>query len=203
MFLRALVLSFAVLLFGAGTAFAHVTVHVPDDPPEQGGQGTVVFRVPNEETAATVRVEVALAPSFGVTTARTRPVPGWDATVRRTAGNVVTGVVWTARPGHEIPGGDEHYEDFGLTLHPLPADVDTLTLPATQVLSDGATVAWNDQLDRPAPVLALAEPSAHGHHGALTAAAPSVPWAWVASGFAAALLLAVGGVFLVRRKGIS
>ncbi|MGW6445225.1 DUF1775 domain-containing protein [Lentzea sp. NPDC055074] len=195
--LACLTLLFAL---GTGTAAAHVTAHAPDSPPEKGGHGTVVLRVPNEETRATTRFEVTLAPSFGITTARTRPVPGWDAAVQRGDGGVVTSVVWTARADSGIPGGNEHYEDFGVTLGPLPADADHVLLPATQFLSDGSTVRWDDQPDRPAPMVALAEPSGHGHHATI---ASDVPWGAVVSLLAVGLLLAVGGFVLIRRKGIS
>ncbi|MET9227801.1 DUF1775 domain-containing protein [Lentzea sp. NPDC003310] len=197
---------FACLAFlfvlGAGTASAHVTAHVPDSPPEKGGHGTVVLRVPNEETPSTTRFEVTVSPAFGITTARTRPVPGWDAAVLRGDGGVVTTVVWTARTENELPGGNEHYEDFGLTLGPLPADADRVVLPATQFLADGSEVRWDDQPGRPAPVIALAEASGHGHHAAL-ATASDVPWGAVITLLAVGLLVAVGGVVLIRRKGIS
>ncbi|MFE6610911.1 DUF1775 domain-containing protein [Amycolatopsis sp. NPDC057786] len=192
----------AALLLGAGTAHAHVTAHIPDTPPEKGGHGTIVLRVPNEESAATVRLEVALELSYGITTARTRPVAGWDASIRRGDGGVVIGVVWTARPGSEIAGGDEHYEDFGLTLGPLPSEAPSLTLPTTQFLADGGTVAWAGQPDSPAPEVPLAEPSARGHHSSRTASTSSVSWLIPAALLAAALLLIAGGVILVRRREI-
>lgn len=200
--IRLLACSAAVLVLSTGTAFAHVTAHTPDDPPEMGGYGTVVLRVPNEETVATNRIEVAISPSYGVTTVRRRPLPGWVSSARRGAGGVVVAVEWTARPGSELAGGNEHYEDFGLTVGPLPSDVDTLVLPTTQFLADGSTVTWNDQPDRPAPVIALAEPSGGGHHGKRVAAA-DVPWGTVGGLLGLGALLAVGGVFLVRRRDIT
>lgn len=203
MFIRTLTITVAALVLGAGPAHAHVTAHSPDTPPEKGGHGTVVLRVPNEESAATVRLELSLEPSHGITTARTRAVPGWDASVVRGDGGVVTGVVWTARPGSELEGGDEHYEDFGLTLGPLPSDASSLVLPATQFLADGGSVAWDGRPDRPAPEVQLAEPSGHGHHGTRTASTSSASWLVFATLVAVALLLAAGGVVLIRRKGVS
>ncbi|MFJ8959803.1 DUF1775 domain-containing protein [Lentzea sp. NPDC102401] len=202
MLIRLLACVAALFALGAGTAAAHVTVQVPDSIPEKGGYGTVVVRVPNEETSATAKLELTLSPSYGITTARTRPVQGWDASVLRGPGGVVTSVVWTARPGSEIRGGDEYYEDFGLTLGPLPADADRIALPATQFLSDGGTVGWDDQPDRPAPALELAEPSTHDHHGGV-ALPPDVPWVAVMSGVGVGLALAIAGFFILRRKEIS
>ncbi|SMD22025.1 YcnI family protein [Lentzea albidocapillata] len=201
--IRFLVCSVAMFVLGTGTAVAHVTAHTPDSPPEKGGYGTVVLRVPNEETVATTRIEVTIPPAHGITTARTRPLTGWIPTVRRGPGGVVTAVEWTARPGSELAGGDAHYEDFGLTMGPLPSDVDTLVLPTTQFLANGGTVAWNDQPDRPAPVVTLTEPSGAGHHGERAASAANVPWIAVASLVGLSVVLAVGGVLLFRRREIS
>ncbi|SER72660.1 MULTISPECIES: DUF1775 domain-containing protein [Lentzea] len=202
MLIKSLACLTVLFALGTATASAHVTAHAPDGPPEKGGHGTVVLRVPNEEMSSTTRFEVTLSPAFGITTARTRPVPGWDAAVRRGDGGVVTSVVWTARSDSGIPGGNEHYEDFGLTLGPLPADADHVLVPATQFLSDGSSVRWDDQPGRPAPVVALAEPSGHGHHATLATGA-DVPWAAVVGLLAVGLLLAVSGFVLLRRKGIS
>lgn len=211
---RAAVLAVAaavMCVLGGGAASAHVTVHVPDSQPEKGGHGTVVFRVPNEEAAATNRLEVAVASSYGITTARTRPVTGWTAEIVRGPGGVVTGVVWTSRPDSEIPGGDEHYEDFGLTLGPLPQDVDALVLPAAQTTADGTVIHWSEQPGtdapaRPAPVVALAEPApgTHGHHArADVAGSGDVPWLPVISLVLLGCVLAAGGVFILRRKELA
>ncbi|MBP2478543.1 uncharacterized protein YcnI [Crossiella equi] len=195
-------------LFGGGVAAAHVTAHVHGEQPERGGHGTLVLRVPNEDAVATTSLEVEVPPEHGITTARTRPVPGWVPGIRRAAGGVVTGVTWTARPGAELPGGDLHYQDFELTLGPLPQDVATLVLPAAQGHADGTVTRWDErpapgtEARRPAPTVALAAPSPGGpaHHAMAPAARGGHGVPWLAGGSLLVLGAAAGaGVVLVRR----
>lgn len=164
-------------LLGAGSASAHVSADVYGDPLEQGGYGAIVIRVPNEEPdAGTTKVRVTIPKEYGITSARTKPVPGWTAEV--TGDDAVTAITWTARPGHEIPAGTTSYQEFPFTVGPLPKDVDTLVLPAEQTYTDGTVVAWNApptedaEPEHPAPVVPLAASSGDGHgHSHGTAAA--------------------------------
>lgn len=180
----------ATALLTAGIAAAHVTANVYGEQPEKGGYGAIVLRVPNEEdTVGTTKVEVTLATEYAISSARTRPVPGWTAEVTKTTlpdpvengtGTEVTDVVsritWTAQPGHEIPAGTTSYEEFPFTAGPLPSTVDTLVLPAAQTYSDGTVVNWDappaeggEEPEHPAPVVELSETSGDGHGGGQTA----------------------------------
>ncbi|WP_298181379.1 YcnI family protein [Saccharomonospora sp.] len=159
------------MLLAGGIASAHVTANVYGDDPEQGGYGAIVLRVPNEEAqVGTTKLEMTLDPEYGITSARTKPVPGWTAEVTETD-DVVTKITWTAEEGHEIAAGSHSYEEFEFLIGALPDDVDTLVLPTAQTYSDGKTVNWEQPPtesapERPAPVVELAESSGSGHgHG--------------------------------------
>jgi periplasmic copper chaperone A len=160
------------LLLAGGIASAHVTANIYGDTPEKGGYGAIVLRVPNEEEkVGTTEVEVTIPAEYGITSARTKPVPGWTAEVTETD-DVVTRITWKAEDGHEIAAGTTSYEEFEIVLGALPEDVDTLVLPTSQTYSDGTVVKWDEppaddsEPERPAPVVELAESSGHGHgHG--------------------------------------
>ncbi len=159
------------MLLAGGIASAHVTANVYGDTPEKGGYGAIVLRVPNEEErVGTTKLEMTLDPEYGITSARTKPVPGWTAEVTKTD-DVVTKITWTAEDGHEIAAGSHSYEEFEFVIGALPDDVDTLVLPTAQTYSNGKTVNWeqpptDDDAERPAPVVELAESSGSGHsHG--------------------------------------
>lgn len=175
-------------LLAAGTASAHVTANVYGAPAAQGGYTAIALRVPNEEAkAGTVKVSVSIDPDYAIGGARTTPVAGWTSEIIKTeldkpvAGahgaeikEVVTKIVWTAKPGNEIKAGETEYREFPFTLGPLPTDVDTLVLPADQFYQGGKVVRWNEaptsdgaELERPAPVVTLAP--AEEAHGATDA----------------------------------
>jgi uncharacterized protein YcnI len=152
----------------AAPAGAHVTV----DPSEaeQGGRATLTFRVPNEsDTASTISLEVNVPEDVVIPSLRVKPVPGWTAEVEyRTLaapipdedGDIsesVSKVTWT---GGAIGPGE--YEEFDVSVGPLPEDVDAIAFPVIQTYDDGDVARWieetpenGEEPDRPAPVLAL------------------------------------------------
>ncbi|KMS80493.1 YcnI family protein [Prauserella rugosa] len=161
------------LAAGAGVASAHVTANVYGDAPEKGGYGAITLRVPNEEEqAGTTKIEVTVPAEYKISSARTKPVPGWDATVEKNGSDVVTKVTWTASDGNEIPAGLDSYQEFDLQLGALPADADTIMLPTKQTYSDGTVSNWNQpqsgdaEPEHPAPVVELAAASGGHSHGA-------------------------------------
>jgi uncharacterized protein YcnI len=162
-------LAVAGVLTAAGSAFAHVTVH-PDSYAKGATDGSLTFRVPNEEdNAGTTQVQVYFPtdhPLLGVLVA---PLPGWTATVKTTKlkspvktddGNIteaVSQVTWTK--GKIQPG---EYQDFTVAFGQLPADTGELTFKTLQTYSDGKVVRWIEQSQpgaaepaSPAPVLQL------------------------------------------------
>ncbi|GAA1639077.1 YcnI family protein [Georgenia ruanii] len=177
------VLTLVVGLTGAGAALAgpasaHVSVN-SDGEASQGGYEKLTFRVPNEsDTAGTVKLEVTVPTDTPLVSARTQPVPGWDAVVTReqlpqpvemgdlTIKEAVTAITWTAQPGVRIEPGQ--FQEFAISTGPLPL-VDELVVPATQTYDDGTVVAWDQaavdgkEPERPAPAVALAADGAHEH----------------------------------------
>lgn len=169
----------------AGPALAHVTVN--PGTAEQGGWTKVSFRVPNEQaTATTTKIVVNLPQDHPLAFVSVRPVPGWtiksDKTklakpIKSDDGEVteaVTQIVWS---GGKIDPGQ--FQEFDVSIGPLPTDVDQLVFKADQTYSDGTVVKWEDEQkgteepEHPAPVLKLTKAAAEPT--GLTATAAAVP----------------------------
>jgi uncharacterized protein YcnI len=183
----------AALLLGlvAGPAAAHVTVN----PREAtgGGFAKLSFRVPTErDDASTVKVEVKF-PDPEVAAfprASVQPHPGWTYAVEKVQlddpiesddgpiTEVVDTITWTADdPANGIKPGE--FDEFNVSLGPLPTDVDQITFKAIQTYSSGEVVSWidertgDDEPEHPAPVLQLTKATATTTAGD-TASASSV-----------------------------
>ena len=161
------------LIAAASAAEAHVTVNPNTEP--QGGYTKVSFRVPNEEAnASTTSLEVDIPVDHPIASVSVRPVPGWTATtttstlptpIKTDDGEVtqaVSKIVWT---GARIDPGQ--FQEFDVSLGPLPKDTDSIVFKALQTYSDGTVVRWIDlqqpgqpEPDHPAPVLHLTPASA-------------------------------------------
>jgi uncharacterized protein YcnI len=158
----------AVLLLAA-PATAHVSVNPGEAP--KGGFTKLSFRVPNEKDVATVKVEVAFPADAPVAEVSTRPVPGWTATVEK-AGETVTRITWS---GGTIQPGE--FQEFDISLGPLPDKVDHMVFKALQTYAGGEVVRWIDEPpaaggaepDHPAPVLTLTAATADGNGLAIAA----------------------------------
>jgi uncharacterized protein YcnI len=169
--MRKLIAAFAfliVLLVGT-PAFAHVTVN-----PGQAVAGSfarVAFRVPNEsDDASTTKLEVHLPENAPIASVSTMPTAGWTVTTTKRkldkpidmhgsqVGEVVSVITWTASSADMAvkPG---QFQEFALSLGPIPSDAKQLVFKALQTYSDGAVVRWIDEpkegaeLEHPAPVL--------------------------------------------------
>jgi uncharacterized protein YcnI len=156
-----------------------------------GGYTKVTLGVPNERPdAGTVKIELALPPEYPLASVSTKPVAGWKVEVVKAKlpkpitshGTEITEapstVTWTADPGVRIEPGQ--FNEFDLSVGPLPEDTDRLLLPTKQTYSGGEVVAWDAppaaegaaEPAKPAPVLNLVAKTAGGdHHGAATATA--------------------------------
>ncbi len=174
-------------LLGGGLASAHVTAKILGEPAQQGGYTKITFRVPNEEPdAGTVKVELKLPADTPLTSARTKPMPGWTAQITKVAldkpvkvhgaeiKEAVGTVTWTANQGTRINPGE--FQEFELSTGPLP-EADQLVIPAIQTYDNNVVVAWDqppaeegaEEPERPAPVIALA-PEGEDAHGSAPAA---------------------------------
>ncbi|HEV7826712.1 MAG TPA: YcnI family protein [Mycobacteriales bacterium] len=177
-------LAVGLVLAVPAAASAHVTVSA--DNPQKGGYAKLVFRVPTEsDTATTTKLVITLPKDTPLPTVRTKPKPGWVATVTtaKLAKPIDTGhatlteapatVTYTAAPGGGIAPGQ--FDEFELSTGPLPESADTLRLPTAQYYSDGTVVRWDQAMgsggaepEHPAPELTLLAATGD-HHGAAAA----------------------------------
>jgi uncharacterized protein YcnI len=175
-----------VTLLGIGTASAHVSIEPATA--QRGSFTTLTFRVPNElSDSATTRLRVQLPPDHPMTSVLVRPVPGWTVTLEKqgpTAGQegnqVETVSVITWEGGRIEPG---YYENFEVTLGPLPDTGEVLYFPAIQYYDNGTEVPWIErpsadgtEPEAPAPELILVGTGAEGArdaHGQSTETASS------------------------------
>lgn len=166
----------------AAPAFAHVTVQ--PGTAQAGGYTAVAFRVPDEsDTAGTTKLEVTVPTDHPLSSVSTEPVPGWTAVVDKTKlatpvktakgeiTDAVSKITWTADAGTKI--GPGQFQEFKISLGPLPGDTDKLVFKALQTYDDGTVVRWIDQAQagqpepqHPAPTLTLtpADATSAGGH---------------------------------------
>ena len=183
------VLAGAGVLVGAGSAFAHVTVQ-PESYPQGSSDGTLAFRVPNEEdNASTTSVDIFFPTADPIASVLVAPVPGWKATVKNVKlskpivtddgdiANAVSEVHWTG--GKIAPG---QYQDFTVDFGQLPDHAGSLAFKALQTYSDGNVVRWIEtqqkgapEPDHPAPVLTLTSPQSASVNSDAAVAASSKP----------------------------
>jgi uncharacterized protein YcnI len=214
------------LLVVAGPAAAHVTAN--PNTVEQGSYSKVSFRVPNEEAAGkTTSVEIDLPLDHPIASVSVRPVSGWTIKVDKAKlatplksddGEItqaVSRIVWSG--GSIAPG---QFQEFDVSMGPLPTDTDRLVFKAVQTYSGGGGVVRWDQdpgnggqePDHPAPVLRLTPKGSGGAHPA----AAQMPLAKATTaddgtarllgglGLAAGVIgVAVGGLGLARARNRS
>ncbi|RZS89905.1 uncharacterized protein YcnI [Motilibacter rhizosphaerae] len=197
----------ATLLAGlalAPAASAHVRVSSPDAAP--GGFATLVFRVPTESaTARTTALTVTLPDGTPFASVSAGTKPGWTVATTTaplahpltdddgvTLTKAVHTVTWTAT-GDGIPAGQ--FDQFLLTVGPLPKGAGEIAFPAAQRLSDGTSVSWDQagvDAEHPAPVLTVA--------GAASHADDLARWLGGAGLVAGVLALALAATSALRRR---
>jgi uncharacterized protein YcnI len=160
----------ALVVVLAAPAWAHVTID-PDEA-SQGGFATVRFRVPNErDDSGTNSVAVEFPADHPIASVSVKPVPGWTAAVETAPlpepvegegegeeiTEAVSRITWTGGPIQ--PG---QFEEFPVSMGPLPDDTDQLLFPTIQTYESGEVVRWIDETppsgeepEHPAPVLTL------------------------------------------------
>jgi uncharacterized protein YcnI/predicted anti-sigma-YlaC factor YlaD len=169
------------LLAVTGSAYAHVTAQ--PGTATQGGYTKIAFRVPNEEDAAsTVKLEVTFPADHPIASVETKALPGWTAQIDKTKlatplksddgpiTEAVSKITWT---GGRI--GPENFEEFEVSLGPLPTDTDKLVFKAVQTYDNGDVVRWIDtsapggaEPDHPAPTVQLTPKAAPATSAAIT-----------------------------------
>jgi periplasmic copper chaperone A len=163
----------AAVVLSATSAFAHVTVNPKEAV--QGRYAKLSFRVPNErDNTGTTKLEVILPAEHPFASVSVRPQPGWAYSVERVKlaapmkihdneiSETVSKITWTGgviKP-HE-------FNEFEVSVGPLPSDVDSIVLKALQTYENGEVVRWieeetpgGEEPDRPAPVLKLTKADA-------------------------------------------
>ncbi|MGN6090365.1 MAG: YcnI family copper-binding membrane protein [Actinomycetales bacterium] len=207
-------LTVALVLGVAASASAHVHVH--PDSTSAGGYAQLAFRVPSEsESANTVTVEVHLPTDTPFTSVSVKPKPGWKSEVTEAKlpkpvevkGATITKapvkVVWTATGAGLAP---QQYDDFDLSVGPLPAAGTRVVLPVAQTYSDGSVVRWSQvaaqgatEPERPAPEFTTSsgtEPSAE----AAASASQGQSWLAIVAILVAALALLTSVAALVSGR---
>jgi uncharacterized protein YcnI len=182
----------------------------------QGSIADVSFQVPDEEdTSTTTAVEVVFPASHPIASVAVKAMPGWHVTVDHVrldkplasddgpVTEAVSRIIWSG--GSITPGT---FEEFTVSLGPLPTDTDRLVFKAVQTYSDGHIVRWIDtsspdgaEPDHPAPTLRLtsADPVVRTT-AAQPAAAQSIPAMPLgAIGVVLGLLACVLAAFALRR----
>lgn len=175
----------AALVLPATSALAHVTVN----PREAtgGGYAKLAFRVPNErDDASTTKLEVNFPADHPFASASVRPQAGWTYTVDKTKlatpikvhdneiSEAVSKITWT---GGAIKPGE--FNEFEVSVGPLPSDADSITFKAIQTYGNGEIVRWIEEAtpggsepERPAPVLKLTKAAAGGSAATTVTTAP-------------------------------
>jgi periplasmic copper chaperone A len=163
----------AVIVALAVPAAAHVTIN--PDTAEPGGYNAFNVRVPNEKTDAdTTKVQLQLPADHPIASVSVQPTPGW--TIQVTKGTLpkpikadggeitqaVTQITWSG--GKITPG---QFQQFAISLGPLPTDTTTLYFKTLQTYTDksGKTdvVRWIElpgggaEPEHPAPSITLAK----------------------------------------------
>ncbi|HEV7887834.1 MAG TPA: YcnI family protein [Acidimicrobiales bacterium] len=180
----------AAIVLAAAPAGAHVSVN--PNQAAQGGFAKFAFRVPNEkDSASTTKVEVAFPADHAIANVGVRPHPGWTYAVAKTVlptpikgddgdvTEVVSKVTWTAdNAAAAIKPGE--FDEFEVSLGPLPKDTGKLVFKALQTYSDGEVVRWIEEPaagaaepDHPAPTVTLAKAASTGGDTTATTTAAS------------------------------
>jgi uncharacterized protein YcnI len=168
-------------------ALAHVTIN--PGSAVKGSWTKVAFRVPNErDDASTTKVEVDFPTDHPLPFVSVRPIPGWDVKVTQgklpkpvvnddgdTVTESVLKITWS---GGKIDAGE--FQEFEVSVGPLPKTIDELDFPATQTYSNGEVVTWADppkadgsEAEHPVPALKLVAGTDDDAHGAAPSAAPT------------------------------
>jgi uncharacterized protein YcnI len=169
-------------------ADAHVTV-AADDSARGAADSILTFRVPNEEDAAAVKVDIKFPVKDPIASVKASPKPGWTVTTKTVTfnppiktddGTITSGVgevIYTATSAATgIPAGQ--FDSFHILVGPLP-DVASLAFPTVETYGNGKVQSWVEPItdptklpESPTPVLTLTAAPA-GDTAAAASASPS------------------------------
>jgi uncharacterized protein YcnI len=166
-------LTVLTITMAASAASAHVTANPSTLAP--GSYDKVSFRVPNEEDKVdTTQVEVDLPTDHPIASVSVRPMPGWNITVDKTKlatplksddGEITQAVSKITWSGGKISPGQ--FQEFDVSMGPLPTNTDKLVFKALQTYSDKQVVHWDQvagsggqEPEHPAPTVRLAADAA-------------------------------------------
>jgi uncharacterized protein YcnI len=159
----------AVVGLSAGPASAHVTLKTADKP-AKGGFATVAFQVPNEMSdASTTKLHVQFPSDHPLLYVSVMPKAGWTYSLKKEKlakpespfgeeiTEYVSEITWE---GGAIKPGE--FEQFPVSIGPLPEDADTVAFPAIQTYDNGKDVNWIEKTgadgkepEHPAPSITL------------------------------------------------
>lgn len=157
------------ITMAASAASAHVTAN--PDVLTAGSYGKVSFRVPNEDAKAdTTKLEVDLPMDHPIAYVSVRPMPGWTVTVAKAklpkplkadGGEITEAVSKITWSGGKI--SPDQFQEFDVSMGPLPTNTGKLAFKALQTYSDGQVVHWDQDAgdggqepEHPAPTIRLA-----------------------------------------------
>ncbi|NKZ05582.1 YcnI family protein [Actinomadura latina] len=152
----------------ATAASAHVTAN--PKTAEQGSYAKVSFRVPNErDNASTTKIVVHLPVDHPLASVSVRPTPGWTVKAEKSklpkpikshGGELTRAVTTITWSGGKIEAG--RFQEFDVSMGPLPTDTDQLMFKTDQTYSNGEVVKWQEapaegaaEPEHPAPTLKL------------------------------------------------
>jgi uncharacterized protein YcnI len=170
----------------AGPAFGHAIMSPPVAEAKVLQQFTL--SVPTEEEGATT-TKIVLSVPDGFAIDSYEAAPGWKRTVAATGSGedaVVNTITWT---GGKVPTEEDSVFRFNADA----TSAKTLTFNVRQYYSDGTVVDWSgpEGSDTPAPTVRAVSDLGGGGTDTLTIVALVLG--------AAALLVAIGGIFVGRR----
>jgi uncharacterized protein YcnI len=162
----------AVVVCSAAPAWAHVTI-TPDTAQKGASDQEIEFRIPNEETTPTTKVQISIPTDPPLAGVLPQSVPGWTTKVLTThldtpihtddgdISDVVSEVDWTANsPADGVQ--PEQFQAFTIIVGALPDTTNEVTFKAIQTYANGDKVSWIETStpggpppDHPAPVLTL------------------------------------------------
>jgi len=172
-------------------AWAHVTVD-PTTAPKGGSDVEIAFRVPNEESTASVtKLQVSVPINPPLLSVLAQYVAGWtsDVVTQHLAkpiqtddgpvSDVVSEVTWTAdSPAAQIKPGA--FGKFEIIAGSLPSTGNQIIFRSIQTYSNGDTVRWIEVQtpggptpEHPAPILQLTNGNASGSTATPTTTASS------------------------------